>query len=193
MYKFDLKFTVLFASFLMPSDSVKSNYFNMAKGCLFNGKLPSDDHIEDHLFEALTDPKCYKNWIRPNLGQGPVQINASAILYSLATISDVHSEFSIQLMLDLEWIDERLRFDNHVTDPNTTLEGDIHHLERIWTPILRVPNTKEPWRLDSEKGSRTVLVRIQPDGWVLVRRRYGFFRVFYKCMPLYFSETNVLV
>ena len=69
-------FTFCFTMFILCNADIRSNKiqtngrFNYGSGCFVNGKLPADENIEDHLFESLTDPKCYKNWIRPKLGKG---------------------------------------------------------------------------------------------------------------------------
>ena len=74
----------------------------------------------------------------------------------------------MQLLLRAEWFDPRLKFsDNSVK----RIEGDSWYLRRIWYPAFHVPNNKEPGALE-DFNDGTALVRILPNGSVMMRKRY---------------------
>ncbi len=95
-------------------------------------------------------------------------------MYSMASLDEMDSEYDIQILIDLEWIDPRLILNDSKCDPEEvlTIEGSEWHLERIWSPKLRVPNNKNPASLD--RDAKIILLRVSHNGYVRVRKRYYF-------------------
>lgn len=95
---------------------------------------------------------------------------------SLASVDDIKSEYNLLLMMDMEWIDSRLKFPEtkqkcEVEDSVLTMEGNTWHLDRIWYPTLRVPNTKEPGSMEIDGDASVVIMRLRSDGYVFLRMR----------------------
>lgn len=87
---------------------------------------------------------------------------------------NVESTFDIQILLELEWYDDRLKFLgneclNTMSDGNFTIEGNEWHYSKIWSPNLRFARNKDPNVL----SSHVMLLRITSTGHVRVRIRYS--------------------
>ena len=78
-------------------------------------------------------------------------------------------EYSIQLLLRLEWRDDRLSFQTQ-DNKEARLEGGQYHANRIWTPSLHIPNNKEPQVLQTNEQT-PVLLHIYSSGKVLLSKR----------------------
>lgn len=94
-------------------------------------------------------------------------------LINLAEFNEMGSECTISLKMDLEWFDERLRYESNDTSEVVTL--DRSHYERIWVPKLLVPNVKEPGSLELNGQSNVISLKTRSDGYVFLRSKYVFF------------------
>lgn len=85
-------------------------------------------------------------------------------------------EYTFHLFIDMEWYDPRLQF-NHfnketgIEDKDVTIEGGQHHIDRIWTPTIFIPNNQDPGSFDYDHESAN-FIRIKPNGYVWLRKRY---------------------
>ncbi|KAK2704828.1 glutamate-gated chloride channel-like isoform X3 [Artemia franciscana] len=95
---------------------------------------------------------------------GPAIIHINLLFRSIATISDVKMEYSVQLTFREEWLDERLKYDTK------NLNGKIRYLtlvdsSKVWMPDLFFSNEKEGHFHNIIMPN--LYVRIFPDGGVL--------------------------
>ena len=98
-------------------------------------------------------------------------VNTSIEMYSLASVNERDSEFTLNLLIDLMWTDPRLTANESYCEQLTDLsiEGSEWHLDRVWSPKLRIPNNKNPASLD--RDSKIILLRVSANGFVRVRKR----------------------
>lgn len=86
--------------------------------------------------------------------------------------------FSIHFVHLMKWYDDRLRYPED-SIAGDYIEGDSRYYQRLWTPAYQVSNTRIP---DVSSGKNigsdylsssqhTVMVRIFPDGMVLVNKK----------------------
>lgn len=117
-------------------------------------------------------------------------MTVSAQLNRVSFYNDVDSTFDIQLLLELQWLDDRLTFlgnecnkTNKVSvtlaeDGSTveevielvgdfTIEGNEWHFSKIWSPKLRIARNKDAKGLDAS----VMFLRINSTGHVRVRMR----------------------
>ncbi|XP_054159988.1 glycine receptor subunit alpha-2-like [Oppia nitens] len=133
-----------------------------------------DQRGREQHFVNITDPggpNRYSKWLRPSYNK-TVLVKVSIEMYSMASVNDLSSEFRMNLLADLEWSDPRLasKADSEcVGDEEFTIEGSEWHLDRIWSPKLRVPNNKNPAALD--RDAKIVLLRVTSNGYVRIRKR----------------------
>ena len=102
-----------------------------------------------------------------------LMVNTSMEVYSMASVNEQNSEFTLNLLIDLMWNDQRLVQTNNNNDcgelKDLSIEGSEWHLERIWSPKIRVPNNKNPSALD--RDAKIILLRVTSSGEVRVRKR----------------------
>ena len=106
--------------------------------------------------------------------EGPTQVNISLEIYSIASVDEKQSDFTINLLMEMKWFDSRLDFSEfNLTDcasnqNQRVLEGGLWHLERVWIPYLRIPHSKEPGQFEN---SRLIYFRVESNGYVRIRKR----------------------
>ncbi|XP_006616221.1 glutamate-gated chloride channel isoform X5 [Apis laboriosa] len=107
----------------------------------------------------------YDARIRPsgeNATDGPAIVRVNLFVRSIATISDIKMEYSVQLTFREQWLDERLRFND--------FGGRLKYLtltdaSRVWMPDLFFSNEKEGHFHNIIMPN--VYIRIFPNGSVL--------------------------
>ena len=89
----------------------------------------------------------------------------------MASLNERDSEFTLNLLIDLIWNDDRLEHKNSTCEglEDLSVEGSEWHFNRIWSPKLRVPNNKNPAALD--RDAKIILLRVSTKGTVRVRKR----------------------
>ncbi|XP_054259408.1 glutamate-gated chloride channel isoform X6 [Macrosteles quadrilineatus] len=98
---------------------------------------------EKQVLDQILGPTSYDARIRPsgvNGTDGPAIVRVNLFVRSIATISDIKMEYSVQLTFREQWLDERLKFDD--------FKGKIKYLtlteaNRVWMPDLFFSNEKE--------------------------------------------------
>lgn len=98
---------------------------------------------EKQVLDQILGPSSYDARIRPsgiNGTDGPAIVRVNLFVRSIATISDIKMEYSVQLTFREQWLDERLKFNN--------FGGKIKYLtltesNRVWMPDLFFSNEKE--------------------------------------------------
>ncbi|XP_029052723.1 glycine receptor alpha 1 isoform X4 [Osmia lignaria lignaria] len=120
---------------------------------------------EKQVLDTILGPGRYDARIRPsgeNATDGPAIVRVNLFVRSIATISDIKMEYSVQLTFREQWLDERLRF------VDTT--GRLKYLtltdaSRVWMPDLFFSNEKEGHFHNIIMPN--VYIRIFPNGSVL--------------------------
>ncbi|XP_025161864.1 glutamate-gated chloride channel isoform X4 [Harpegnathos saltator] len=120
---------------------------------------------EKQVLDNILGPGRYDARIRPsgeNGTDGPAIVRVNLFVRSIATISDIKMEYSVQLTFREQWLDERLRFND--------FGGRLKYLtlteaNRVWMPDLFFANEKEGHFHNIIMPN--VYIRIFPDGFVL--------------------------
>ncbi|NP_001171232.1 glutamate-gated chloride channel isoform X5 [Nasonia vitripennis] len=120
---------------------------------------------EKQVLDNILGPGSYDARIRPsgeNGTDGPAIVRVNLFVRSIATISDIKMEYSVQLTFREQWVDERLRFND--------FGGKLKYLtltdaSRVWMPDLFFANEKEGHFHNIIMPN--VYIRIFPDGSVL--------------------------
>ncbi|XP_003702973.1 glycine receptor alpha 1 isoform X4 [Megachile rotundata] len=120
---------------------------------------------EKQVLDNILGPGRYDARIRPsgeNATDGPAIVRVNLFVRSIATISDIKMEYSVQLTFREQWLDERLRFDD--------FGGRLKYLtltdaSRVWMPDLFFSNEKEGHFHNIIMPN--VYIRIFPHGSVL--------------------------
>ncbi|XP_015584937.1 glutamate-gated chloride channel isoform X1 [Cephus cinctus] len=120
---------------------------------------------EKQVLDSILGPGRYDARIRPsgeNGTDGPAIVRVNLFVRSIATISDIKMEYSVQLTFREQWVDERLRFND--------FGGRLKYLtlteaSRVWMPDLFFANEKEGHF--HEIIMPNVYIRIFPHGSVL--------------------------
>ncbi|XP_020710741.2 glutamate-gated chloride channel isoform X2 [Athalia rosae] len=127
MWPGTLPLVVLLTALLHPSRSIKPNF----------------REVEKRVLDEILGPGSYDARIRPsgeNGTDGPAVVHVNIFVRSISKIDDVTMEYSVQLTFREQWLDERLRFDDH--------DGRLKYLtlteaNRVWMPDLFFSNEKE--------------------------------------------------
>ncbi|XP_075223267.1 glycine receptor alpha 1 isoform X2 [Lycorma delicatula] len=98
---------------------------------------------EKQVLDQILGPGSYDARIRPsgvNGTDGPAIVRVNLFVRSIATISDIKMEYSVQLTFREQWLDERLKFND--------FGGKLKYLtlteaNRVWMPDLFFSNEKE--------------------------------------------------
>nr|XP_023018980.1 glutamate-gated chloride channel isoform X2 [Leptinotarsa decemlineata] len=98
---------------------------------------------EKEVLDQILGPGRYDARIRPsgvNGTDGPAIVQVNLFVRSIATISDIKMEYSVQLTFREQWLDERLKFND--------FGGKLKYLtlteaNRVWMPDLFFSNEKE--------------------------------------------------
>ncbi|XP_003400811.1 glutamate-gated chloride channel isoform X4 [Bombus affinis] len=120
---------------------------------------------EKEVLDDILGPGRYDARIRPsgeNGTDGPAIVRVNLFVRSIATISDIKMEYSVQLTFREQWLDERLRFSD--------FKGRLKYLtltdaSRVWMPDLFFSNEKEGHFHNIIMPN--VYIRIFPNGFVL--------------------------
>ncbi|XP_011305255.1 glutamate-gated chloride channel isoform X5 [Fopius arisanus] len=120
---------------------------------------------EKEVLDEILGEKKYDARIRPsgeNGTDGPAIVRVNLFVRSIATISDIKMEYSVQLTFREQWLDERLRFND--------FGGRLKYLTltestRVWMPDLFFSNEKEGHFHNIIMPN--VYIRIFPNGSVL--------------------------
>ncbi|XP_014484548.1 PREDICTED: glutamate-gated chloride channel isoform X5 [Dinoponera quadriceps] len=120
---------------------------------------------EKQVLDNILGPGRYDARIRPsgeNGTDGPAIVRVNLFVRSIATISDIKMEYSVQLTFREQWLDERLRFND--------FGGRLKYLtlteaNRVWMPDLFFSNEKEGHFHNIIMPN--VYIRIFPNGSVL--------------------------
>ncbi|UYV74513.1 GLRA3, partial [Cordylochernes scorpioides] len=123
-------------------------------------------------FQCLTNSSRYNKMIRPFVNDGPVVINASMHLYSMASLDDLRTEYKVHMMYRQSWYDHRLRWSNDckqrpASDP---IVGGQWKASAIWTPVLDVINSKDIATL-VPRDDTTGLLHLYSNGRVVYTLR----------------------
>ncbi|XP_067132640.1 glycine receptor subunit alpha-2-like [Centruroides vittatus] len=134
----------------------------------------AEDDISELNYEKIFDKiSCedgrYNCKTRPFIGKDiPVKVNTSIFLYSMTSVNELHTEYTIQMLYRQRWQDPRLDFTN-ISDIRRIV-GDHWHAKRIWIPSVHVVNNKEIGSL-SRITEGAVLVHIYRNGTVVMSNR----------------------
>ncbi|XP_050497431.1 glutamate-gated chloride channel isoform X2 [Diabrotica virgifera virgifera] len=120
---------------------------------------------EKEVLDQILGPGRYDARIRPsgvNGTDGPAIVQVNLFVRSIATISDIKMEYSVQLTFREQWLDERLKFND--------FGGRLKYLtlteaNRVWMPDLFFSNEKEGHFHNIIMPN--VYIRIFPTGSVL--------------------------
>jgi len=111
--------------------------------CSNNNKVVNFREKEKEVLDQILGPGRYDARIRPsgeNATDGPAIVRVNLFVRSIATISDIKMEYSVQLTFREQWLDERLKFND--------FGGRLKYLtlteaNRVWMPDLFFSNEKE--------------------------------------------------
>ncbi|XP_021003849.2 glycine receptor subunit alpha-4 [Parasteatoda tepidariorum] len=124
------------------------------------------EHQEMVFSKLLNTTPPYDARLRPFATKNiPVRVNVSIFLYSVSSVDDLKTDYTMQILYRETWFDERLTFtpDEHVQK----IFGDDWHAQRIWTPDVHVVNDNQV----SETNEGKILAHIDPHGRVLLSKR----------------------
>lgn len=97
---------------------------------------------------------------------GPAVVRVNTLIRSISKIDDVTMEYSIQVTLRQEWVDERLAFNKMASYKNYNINNiTLTEQERLWKPDLFFRNEKEGHF--HKIIMPNVLIRINGEGEVL--------------------------
>ncbi|GIX79091.1 gamma-aminobutyric acid receptor subunit beta-4 [Caerostris extrusa] len=124
---------------------------------------------QETLFAKLTNTAFYNKRLRPYATKDAVTVNNSMFIYSMSSIDELRTDYSMQILYRQTWHDERLVFSADPAVPK--IVGDNWHAQRIWTPSIHAVNDKELGSFASGGAEGTILLHIHPDGQVLLSKR----------------------
>ncbi|XP_046385253.1 pH-sensitive chloride channel 2-like [Ischnura elegans] len=143
-----------------------------------NSSCPDDlnslGHLSDMQFILhLTDPCRYDKLVRPfsattvNDTKSRVSnVTARVYVFFLGSIEAQSLQFTAHLLLQLQWYDPRLSFQN-IHGP---VVGESALKDRLWIPHLYLSNERDSFVMGGG-DLKDVLISIQPDGMVLYSSR----------------------
>ena len=123
-------------------------------------------------FTKATSDVVYKRFLRAGFNESleynpPLKVNVSMDMNSMASVDEISSEYKIILKINLEWIDQRLI--NNCSKAPITMALNAYNLERIWSPKLGLPNTKNPDNGIIQGETTLLLGQWRTDGYVRIR------------------------
>lgn len=128
----------------------------------------------------------------------PTNVNVSMQINRIAFYTGAESTFDIQVLFELEWFDDRLKFQgtecNSTSPVNFTIEGNEWHYSQMWSPNLRVARNKNPDVLDSKSLSQVMFLRISHTGQIRVHIRCSAAAALVPlpdCLSLFRSNANL--
>ena len=96
------------------------------------GDVNSDFLI--HLFRVINDPRNYSSAFRPHVGGQSDNITCNIIITSFGPISESRMDYTIDIDLQMQWEDPRLRSDLHKNFAYVTLPAS--EAIKLWVPDL---------------------------------------------------------
>ncbi|XP_014241092.1 glutamate-gated chloride channel isoform X1 [Cimex lectularius] len=150
---------------LSPQRSLLITIICLAQICWCLQQKMNYREKEKQVLDQILGPSSYDARIRPsgeNGTDGPAIVRVNLFVRSIATISDIKMEYSVQLTFREQWHDERLKFND--------FNGKIKYLtltesNRVWMPDLFFSNEKEGHFHNIIMPN--VYIRIFPHGSVL--------------------------
>ncbi|CAK8684116.1 unnamed protein product [Clavelina lepadiformis] len=115
---------------------------------------------------SLINSKSYQKYIRPDIENGPVNVNVALSVTSLDKISDSDMVYTITFTLYQSWIDSRLnitkRFANLPLPQVLTMAGSFS--DKIWVPDTYIVNSEKSFIHDVT--SKNGLIQLDRQGTV---------------------------
>ncbi|VDM61615.1 unnamed protein product [Angiostrongylus costaricensis] len=107
--------------------------------------------------------------IRPNYGGPPIEVNITAHITTISSITEVSMDYTLDLYLRQIWKDPRLAWES---DVQSSLTIGVDMVKSIWTPDTFFPNEKKSFF--HEATSHNSFLRIDNQGNVLRSVRLTF-------------------
>lgn len=106
---------------------------------------------EKEILDKVLNNTIYDNRIRPsplqNSTAGETQVHVNLLIRSVSKIDDFAMEYSVQLLLREEWLDDRLNFESYRTSqsPSSAFPPylTIVDTSRVWMPDIFFINEKD--------------------------------------------------
>ncbi|XP_055333464.1 gamma-aminobutyric acid receptor subunit alpha-2-like isoform X2 [Paramacrobiotus metropolitanus] len=109
----------------------------------------------------------YNKTFRPNYGHGPTQVRINMVVISMGPISELNSDYSMDIYFRQKWRDERLKFNGSEDMKELALNNLM--LDNIWKPDTYFRNGKEYYVHTITTANK--LLRLQTTGDILYSMR----------------------
>lgn len=120
-------------------------------------------HLTNKL-DSLLNKTNYDVRLRPNMTGGPVEVKVRMKMLSIDSIDTVNMDFSLDVFLTQQWVDERL---DHGT--SNTITVNYKDLDKIWLPDTYFVNAKDSSFHFVTKENK--LAQVGPNGLISYRIR----------------------
>uniref|UniRef100_A0A914D3A0 Cation transporter family protein n=1 Tax=Acrobeloides nanus TaxID=290746 RepID=A0A914D3A0_9BILA len=126
----------------------------------------TNDTISEFIMKTLFNDEYNKNMVPSKTGSTKVIIEF--VIQNIASVSEITSSFTLDLLFSQIWHDPRLRFD-HITDCLQNLTLGHAMVDKLWTPNVCFVNSKKTEIHSSPTPN--VFLMIYPNGTVWVNYR----------------------
>lgn len=130
---------------------------------------------EKRILDTILNNSTYDNRIRPspsfNVTSSASFVTVNLLIRSVSRIDDFLMEYSVQLLLRMEWYDDRLhyRINSRVNKGDLPDYLTITDTSKVWTPDIFFTNEKEARLHKTVKPNE--YLRIFPNGQLLYSSR----------------------
>ncbi|CAL8124037.1 unnamed protein product [Orchesella dallaii] len=108
------------------------------------------------------------NRVRPEYGEGVLEIHAFAHIRNIISISEIESTVTVSLLLKQIWNDPRLSYPNG--NISEILIDNSDFMSRLWAPDTFIVNEVRT-HCDDDRSLAHQIIRLTPDGMVLKTSR----------------------
>ncbi|XP_074642359.1 glycine receptor subunit alpha-2-like [Tubulanus polymorphus] len=114
--------------------------------------------------------KNYNKKVRPFADEEKrLDVSYKLHINSIGSISAMHSEFSMDFILQQSWVDPRFKYDSKVDSPDHDLEFGYERFGDIWVPDTHIKNAKSAGTLSVTVPN--VRLTIEPSGQIHYSQR----------------------
>lgn len=130
---------------------------------LLSGQL----YAQDNSGAKKDDPLCITPTVmdrtRPEPRSEPTKVSVSVYVLDIEHIDDINQDFTIDVIINLQWHDPRLIHPHDLENHEITC---IYKLDEVWTPHITLYNLRDI------KPILDKTIRVKPDGSVNYLQRY---------------------
>ncbi|XP_064607976.1 glycine receptor subunit alphaZ1-like [Liolophura sinensis] len=136
--------------------------------CLIGSAYGKSSLGRVEMYNLLFAEKYYDKSIPPNIeSRKPTEVQVDLYVHSFDAIRESSMDFTVNMLLFLEWTDTRLKWKFNLN--STYLELDVAAIGRAWLPDVFFPNEKEAYV--HEITSPNKMLRIYENGNIFYATR----------------------